>query len=98
MKISELFDKTPEQWGLRGDPVLWDKMKELLSESDLPDSKEKLIEVLNSSFEEITGHSLNEKDDFYIESLSTGGISSGYVSLEFWNTIAIPLLIEKSSL
>lgn len=31
----------------------------------------------------------------YCEKYSHGGMSSGYVSLEFWVEVAIPMLIER---
>ncbi|WP_407400000.1 hypothetical protein [Treponema sp.] len=95
MRISELFNNQPITWGKRGDPVLWDRMQELQSENELPETEDEFMDILKLSFEKLTGHKLDEKEDFYMDAFATSGMSSGVISLDFWNKTGIPFLLEE---
>jgi molybdenum cofactor cytidylyltransferase len=82
-------------WGLRGDPFLWRAMAVRLGEAPLPASSAVLAGMLEASFAEITGHSLDSEHAFRIESLAHGGMSSGGISPDFWRRVALPLLLER---
>jgi molybdenum cofactor cytidylyltransferase len=82
-------------WGLRGDPYLWRAMAKRLGAAPLPASTASLVALLEASFAEITGHSMDAEQPFRIESLAHGGMSSGGISPDFWRRIALPLLLER---
>jgi len=95
MDISVIFSEMPAQWGLRGDPHLWDELHEWLLARAIPHSKEELEILLKTGFLEITGLPLSSDEDIYIEKFNTGGMSGGYISPRFWREEAIPLLVSR---
>jgi hypothetical protein len=95
MKIFEIFENEPIQWGLRGDPYLWREMKEHLREVEMPESMNKLKVILEKTYEELTNHPLSFQDDFIVERFKHGGMSSGGISPRFWINKGIPLLLKR---
>lgn len=90
--LASLFAEGPWQWRLRGDPHLWREMHATLGSHAYPDTEEQLTVLLEQTYEQVTGMSLSHQEPFFIERFSHGGMSSGYVSPQFWAEIAIPLL------
>lgn len=95
MKVSEIFEEEPVQWGLRGDPVLWRELAERLKDIDMPESPDVLKEIIEREYEICTGHSISYDKSFGIERFKTHGMSSSGVSPEFWVTRGIPLLVSR---
>ncbi|GAK56153.1 hypothetical protein U27_03115 [Candidatus Vecturithrix granuli] len=95
MKVSEIFEEEPVQWGLRGDPYLWRELKERLSETNMPENPEKLQRIIEEEYEKATGYPLSHQEPFFIERFQHGGMSSGGISPEFWVSTAIPMLIHR---
>jgi len=97
MKVKEVFDITPDQWGLRGDPYLWEDIKNECSVSFEEISKEVFELFLFEIFEKKTGKSINTQEPIYLEKYAFGGMSSGNVDPNTWRKILIPLLLESFS-
>lgn len=95
MTVAELFRERPVQWGLRGDPYLWDDLEQIFRELSLPCEEEYFLSKLYLAVEEITGQKLEEGEDIDVEMYDHGGLSSGKVSCDFWINRAIPLFIER---
>ncbi|WP_035795254.1 hypothetical protein [Butyrivibrio sp. WCD3002] len=93
--LSQIFDKKPEQWGLRGDPYLWDEMKEVFVGESLDISTRDLANQICEYYEKAVGEPLKYGSMVYVERFAHGGMSSGHVSGEFWICCGIPLLIEN---
>lgn len=96
MHIAELMRERPDTWGLRGDPHLWDEMEQSLVASPIPNDRAVLEQVLKECFERSAGVPLESQDAHFIPRFDIGGMSSGYVSPEFWRTRAIPLLLDRA--
>lgn len=95
--IGDLFLERPEQWGMRGDPYLWDEMADALALEPLPASDTVLLVKLADAFRESTGVSLGDSCEMVeVERFRHGGMSSGFVHLEFWLETALPLLIRRA--
>ena len=94
-KLSQVFQSEPFTWGLRGDSFLWREMKEVLSDQAFPETEADFRILLEETFKTLTGKSVWEQENIYIEKYSHGGMSSGYVSPQFWLETGIPLLIER---
>jgi hypothetical protein len=90
--LARLFEDEPRQWRLRGDPHLWREMKATLESYDYPSTEEQFTTLLEQTYQHLTGMPLSHQEPFFIERFSHGGMSSGYVSPQFWAEIAIPLL------
>lgn len=93
--FSDIFFKTPEQWGLRGDPYLWEDMKRTLAAVRLPSSAAKVRSGLEKEFLKLTGHPISTDRFFYVEKYAHGGMSSGGIDPSFWRTSGIPILLEN---
>ena len=93
--FSDIFFKTPEQWGLRGDPYLWEDMKRTLATVRLPSSATKVRSGLENAFLNLTGRPISTEGFFYVEKYAHGGMSGGGIDSNFWRTSGIPLLIEN---
>lgn len=95
MKISKIFEHEPNRWGLRGDPLLWREMKNLLSDRDMPSTPEELREIIETLYEECVGHPIDHNIKVKIERFGDSGMSGGFVSPEFWSTTGIQLLVSR---
>lgn len=95
IKLSVIFEDEPNSWGLRGDPYLWREMKQSLKDVKLPDSQQSLKELIEQTYETLTGFSITHEEHVHIERFAHGGMSSGMVSQHFWMKEAIPLLLSR---
>ena len=93
--IASFFEKEPGTWGLRGDPHLWREMQDYFTEASIPATENELTALIEAAFESLTGHSINESDTFYVERFAHGGMSSGYISPEFWREKVMPMICER---
>ncbi|MGW5434105.1 hypothetical protein ACWET9_44345 [Streptomyces sp. NPDC004059] len=98
MKMADLFDPEPEQWGLRGDPYAWQALRDHLSGTDIPASVDEVISLLRVAFSEVVGTDLVTEPEaqVYREQYAHGGMSSGYVSLDTWRDQLMPLLVKRA--
>ncbi|CAH7351561.1 hypothetical protein VCHA53O466_40123 [Vibrio chagasii] len=105
VQLTELFEIEFKSWGLRGDPCLFDQLKQEIIEYGAPsitDNFEKLVvsiinslattEFINDDTERVSISTLKSNcgDD-----CSHNGMSEGQVSAIFWNETAIPTLLKK---
>lgn len=93
--LSVIFERKPRQWGLRGDPYLWDEMKELCVGDSLDIDDYGIADFVSKYYEKTTGQPLTFDAQAYVERLAHGGMYSGSVSGSFWITRGIPFLIEN---
>ncbi len=93
--LSVIFENKPEQWGLRGDPYLWDEMKEAFVGKNLDVSTRDLANEICEYYEKVVGEPLKYGAMVFVERFAHGGMSSGHVSGKFWICRGIPLLIEN---
>ena len=95
MKVAEIFEEEPIQWGLRGDPYLWRELKVRFKHTEMPDTSDELQTLIKDEYSLVTGYSITHLDIFFVERFSHGGMSSGGISPEFWIQKAIPLLLQR---
>ena len=91
--LSEMFNIQPPNWGLRGDPYLWEDMKTAFADIPFPYSSHELVMDIHRIFKEKTGEELNTTVRPFVAAYDHGGTSSGKVSGRFWLLTAIPLLL-----
>ena len=94
-KLSELFNEAPAQWNLRGDPHLWREMKETIDNYEFPGTEEQFSALITKMFQQLTGTSLAQHEPVFIQKYSHGGMSSGYISPQFWAEQMIPFLLRR---
>lgn len=95
MKVSDIFEDEPSQWGLRGDPYLWRELKARLDAMDMPETPEQLKSMIEKEYEMVTGYSINHQECFRVEKFAHGGLSSGGISPAFWHERGIPMLVNR---
>ena len=93
--VSSIFEESPKQWGLRGDPYLWEEMKNefstVLVTISLDDFEKKFKEI----FEKLTGTPLTRECHIFLSKYTHCGMSSGQICGEFWIDKALPLLLDR---
>lgn len=95
MRVSEIFNEKPERWGLRGDPYLWEDMKEEFASVPISVSAEEFREMFYAAFEKLVKVPLTPGISPYCSEYAHGGMSSGKISGDFWIGTALPLLIDR---
>jgi hypothetical protein len=90
--LSTIFQEQPARWGLRGDVYLWNEMRDTLGGHTYPSTEAQLTVLLEQTYQQLVGAPLGNRDAIFVERYSHGGMSSGYVSPQFWVETAIPLL------
>lgn len=93
--LSLIFENKPEQWGLRGDPYLWDEMRDIFGGESLDISERDLANEICEYYEKTVGEPLKYGSQVYVERFAHGGMSSGHICGEFWICRGIPMLIEN---
>jgi hypothetical protein len=99
MMLDVLFSPPPAQWGLRGDPHVWELLRVDLSDERIPATAEIAIGQVHDSFARIMGVRLDDQDlpdHVFREELDHGGMSGGHVSIEAWRERLMPLLEERA--
>lgn len=94
--VSEIFVE-PEKWGLRGDPLFWEYLKNHYADIEVPYPIEKFHSEILLIFQDFTGRSL-EKGERYFVSDHAGvhaGMSSRQLDGSFWVDTAIPVLLNR---
>lgn len=95
LKVSVIFNERPKRWGLRGEPFLWSDLENVFSELLMPCTEDEFIFKMEEYFFKLTGHKLDENNNFYMEKYSKGGMSSGYICPRVWREKLIPLLVKR---
>ena len=93
--MNQIFDRHPDQWGLRGDPSLWAELHAHFKFNELPKSVSEFRSQLEILIQQLTGCDLDSDESVFVPRYDTGGMWSAHVSPEFWREIAIPLLCER---
>jgi hypothetical protein len=93
--VADLFEEEPVQWGLRGDPYLWREMREHFSAIPIPGSITDLEKEIEKAFLLIAGKHISSSEHFFVDRFAHGGMSSGYISPEFWRDRAMPLIKKR---
>ena len=95
--VACIFETEPVQWGLRGDPFLWQLLKERYQTVELPYSPKVLREEILRVFADLAGELPEPGKHYYVDKFAKThvGMSTGWISGDFWPATAIPLLMER---
>lgn len=89
----KIFKNKPVQWGLRGDPELWDELSKRFEKFDDLKNEVEFNDKLDFEFNELIKKGKKTSDDvIWFEDFSQLGMSGGSVSIEWWTRIGLPLL------
>ena len=95
MKPHNIFDKTPRHWGLRGDPHLWEELKEETCNYPGFETADEFRLFLKTTIERIIDQPLIKGQYPYVERFNSGGMSGGRIDCAFWLKTALPLLVSR---
>ena len=95
--VACIFEPEPVQWGLRGDPFMWQLLKERYQTVELPYSPKVLREEILRVFADLTGELPKPGKHYYVDQFAKThvGMSTGWISGDFWQATAIPLLMGR---
>ena len=93
--VSSIFEETPKQWGLRGDPYLWKEMRNEFSAVPVTITLEDFEKRFKEVFEKLTGAPLTRECHMFLSKYAHSGMSSGQICGEFWIDKALPLLLDR---
>jgi hypothetical protein len=93
--IFNLMKDSPSSFYTRGGRELWDAIKIDIGNQPIPSNSRKLKSIFSESFKNITGHDIESRGVFYLESLNSGGMSGGQISPEFFNEVILFWLETK---
>ncbi|MBO2460612.1 hypothetical protein [Actinomadura violacea] len=98
MMMNQLFEERPKQWGLRGDPYVWDVLQERLRGTPVPTEAGEVEGLLLDAFRAVVGVDLRtaQEESVYREEFAHGGMSSGSVHLPTWRERLVPLLVQRA--
>lgn len=92
--LDSLFSEEPNDWGLRGDPYLWQELRNYFKHESEPETEAAFEAALRKGFEVLTGASPAPGKEIFVEKFSHGGMSSGFVCCDFWLRKGFPFLLE----
>ena len=97
-RLGDAFDVLPGQWGVRGDPHVWQAMRERLAHTPTPDTAEAVRAALLDAFNSIVDVDLDTETERYVRrnEFDHGGMSGGMVDIEWWRTKGMPHLVEEA--
>lgn len=99
LTVGDLFRQEPEQWGLRGDPYVWQALAMHLKDMPLPEELSEFERRLKDAFRTIVGIDLDDDsapEAVFREEFAHGGMSSGQVSVPTWRDRLVPLLVRRA--
>jgi hypothetical protein len=96
--VADLFSPEPMRWGLRGDPWVWQAMRDHLTGTYLPPTLGEVEAMLVTAFNRLVGTDLATavEPSVFREQFAHGGPSSGGVHLDIWRAELIPLLVDRA--
>lgn len=96
--IADLMKDRAVQWGLRGDPLLWDELERVFIDTPLPPTPDKMQAILETAFKSLTESDLHTASDHLLIARykrENGGMSDGHITPGFWRTKAFPLIMRR---
>ena len=97
-QVVDLFSPEPQVWGLRGDPWVWQAMRDHLTGTYLPPSLAEAEAMLYAAFNRIVGVDVTTETapSVYRAEFAHGGMSSGQIHLDTWRAELLPLLVDRA--
>lgn len=93
--IEVIFENKPLTWGLRGDPHLWDELKETLKGMHMPNTADEMNNILYNQFKILVGELPVKGKNIYVSRYPRLGMSGGVVCSDYWIDKGFPILIER---
>jgi hypothetical protein len=91
----DVFRTAPEQWGLRGDPVVWDLLAKRMRRQSAPRDVGAGMDALYNALQALTGVDLRSAqlpEHVHNPAWERGGMSSGHMHCGTWRGRVMPHL------
>lgn len=91
-ELEKLFEK-PFQFGLRGDPYLWEHFKKHFEGLNFEPSE--FERIFTEEFFNVVGNYPINGNDYFVKEYDFYGMSSGMVNSDFWLEKGFPILLKR---
>lgn len=95
LDLKRVFDLAPGQWGLRGDPYLWQELEHAFAHLQLPRTSQSIDALLTDLYTNLVGEAPVTGRRPYISRYAGGGMSSGTIEASFWLEHGFPELKRR---
>jgi len=97
--LDDGFDIRHRQWGLRGDPHVWSKLRQETAAVPTPADTAGIRQAFVEALRRVADVDLDgdEQGPVRRDEFGHGGMSSGLVDLGWWRTKGLPLLVERAA-
>lgn len=95
--LNSIFFPLPEKWGLRGDPFLWVDLARRAAHLSRYEIGSGVAQWLQGEFLSLTGHPLTPSGDIFVSRYDCGGMSSGFISLDWWFDEGQKILLDRTA-
>ena len=93
--LSVLFLERPQKYGYRGDYYFWAYLEQYFREHPELSKKDDISQTIMQQFKQVSNVELTADAMPCVQELAHGGMSSGFLSGDFWLNVAIPLLRDR---
>jgi O-acetyl-ADP-ribose deacetylase (regulator of RNase III) len=103
--VGALFERRPDQFGLRGDAYLWRELRARFAGTPLPADPYTLRTLLTDAIEQVVGAPLGSRGNapwhdgaaaVHVPEFDPGhGMSAGAVHLPWWVHTGVPILLDR---
>lgn len=93
--LSVLFLERPKKYGYRGDYYFWEYLERYFGEHPELSRKDDIAKTITQLFKQVSNVELTTDAMPCVQEFAHGGMSSGFLSGDFWLNKAIPLLQDR---
>lgn len=95
--LDDGFDVVHRQWGLRGDPHVWQALRSAVGAEPTPESAELVRAALVAGLRRVADVDVDgDPRPVRREEFAHGGMSSGMVDVGWWHDKGVPLLVQRA--
>ncbi len=78
-KFNDIFCNPPNTWGLKGEPLLWEDLREYFQTRAFPQNEHAFVKEMYAAFEKLTGWPVETTSFIFISRYNRGGIAGGLI-------------------
>ena len=93
--LKHLFQPINSQWGLRGDPYLWEELEQVFAQLQLPKNAADIDALLETLYHNLVGEAVATGRQPIVQRYKHGGMSSGHIGADFWLETGFPSLKRR---
>jgi hypothetical protein len=96
--LADGFDVVHRQWGLRGDPHVWEALRTAVGGDPTPADPAEVQAAFSAGLRRVAGIDVESGDGQAVQrgEFAHGGMSSGMVDVGWWRDRGVPLLVQRA--